>query len=166
MVNTKNLLESCEQLQQSFNCLLLSTVNEYAQPLASFAPYVEEQGSFYIFVSELAQHTQNMTKQPVASVMFIESEESARNLYARQRAIIQVSVHLVVETQLKEKLFAKMELTHGKTINLLRGLTDFKMLELRPEQGRYVAGFGKAYDWDIKEKSLTHVTEAVLNKKQ
>ncbi|MEH6443608.1 MAG: pyridoxamine 5'-phosphate oxidase family protein [Oceanospirillaceae bacterium] len=163
-MNTRDLLESCQQLQQSFNCLLLSTVNEQAQPLASFAPYVEEQGSFYIFVSELAQHTQNMAKQRVASVMFIESEESAKNLYARQRAVIQVSVHLVTDKELIDQLFTKMELAHGKTINLLRGLADFKMLELRPEQGRYVVGFGKAYDWNIKEQSLTHVTEQVLSK--
>ncbi len=155
-------LESCQQLLASFDCLLLSTVTKEGEPLASFAPFVKHQHSFYIFVSDLAQHTQNMGEHPRASVMFIQSEQSARNVYARERAVIQVDVLRVRDEVLKEQVFALMLERHGKTVDLLRTLDDFKMLELRPTKARYVVGFGKAYDWDIEANEMHHVSAQVL----
>lgn len=156
------LLENCEKLLAGFDCLLLSTVSDEGAPLASFAPYVRVENSFYIFVSELAQHTRNMHDKPLASIMFIESEESARNLYARERAVIEVDVHQVEDASIRSQVFGLMQERHGKTIDLLRTLDDFKMLELRPSKARYVVGFGKAYDWDMQKNTLEHVTADVI----
>jgi putative heme iron utilization protein len=155
-------LESCQQLLAGFDCLLLSTVTNEGDPLASFAPFVRFHNSFYIFVSELAQHTKNMRDSPRASVMFIQSEQSARNLYARERAVIQVDVKEVSDIEVKDSVFALMLESHGKTVNLLRTLSDFKMLELKPSKARYVVGFGKAYDWDIELNEMRHVSAQVL----
>jgi putative heme iron utilization protein len=159
-VNIEQLLKDCRELQDSFDCLLLSSVNSCGEPLSSFAPYIEHETNFYIFVSELAEHTGNMLETAKASVMFIEGEQSANNLYARKRAIIQVSVTQVEENSgLMDKIISKMLARHGKTITLLRSLADFRMLELKPNKGRYIVGFGKAYDWDVQAGTLTHISE-------
>ncbi len=158
-------LESCQQLLSGFDCLLLSTVTKEGEPLASFAPFVQYRHCFYIFVSDLAQHTKNMRDIPKASVMFIQSEQSARNLYARERAVIQVDVAAVSDEEIKEAVFQLMLERHGKTVDLLRTLDDFKMLELKPNKARYVVGFGKAYDWDIEANEMHHVSAQVLQSK-
>jgi len=155
----KTLLEGCQKLQQSYRCLLLSTVSEQGVPLASFAPYVQYQDDFYILVSELAEHTGNMLSVPIASVMFIESEQSAKNIFARQRAVIQVSIRPVTQPRsLVDELLALMQEQHGNTVTVLQGLADFKILQLKPVKGRYVVGFGKAYDWDVKGRKMTHIS--------
>lgn len=156
-MDTQQVLDDCLRLQQGFNSVLLSTVNLQAEPLASYAPYVCHQGSFYVFVSELAAHTQNMLDTKQASLMFIENEEQAKNPYARQRSVIQAQVYPVQNEGVLKTLFSMMEQEHGKTINMLKSLSDFKMLELRPSSGRYIVGFGKAYDWDLPANTMSHI---------
>lgn len=46
-------------------------------------------------------------------------------------------------------------------IDLLRGL-DFSLFELTPLEGRYVVGFGKAFDVNLLENTISHV---VIDKK-
>ncbi|EPJ49893.1 MAG: hypothetical protein OFPI_21940 [Osedax symbiont Rs2] len=162
----QQLLTDCQQLQQSFSTVLLSSVNQQGQPLLSYAPYIEFKGDIYIFVSTLSQQTNNMLNNPVASAMFIEDESSAKNLYARKRAVLQVTVHQIdLNTEVARAVFVEMREKLGNTIELLRTLADFKLLQLRPEQGRFVVGFGKAYDWDVAAGTLKHVSAAELGKK-
>jgi len=163
----QQLLADCQQLQQSFSSILLSTVNEHWQPLVSYAPYIEFSGGFYIFVSTLSEHTNNMLAKPLASAMFIEDEHSAKNLYARKRAVLQLSVHQIdLDSEVAQAVFEQMRQKLGNTIELLRSLADFKLLELRPQQGRFVVGFGKAYDWDVAAGTLKHISaEELANKK-
>ena len=156
-LDTQQVLDDCLNLQQGFNSVLLSTVNQQSEPLASYAPYVAYKGGFFVFVSELALHTQNMLTTKRASLMFIENEEQAKNPYARQRAVIQAQVYLVEDEVLINTLFSIMEQRHGGTINLLKTLSDFKMLELRPKHGRYIVGFGKAYQWDLQANTMSHI---------
>ena len=47
-------------------------------------------------------------------------------------------------------------------MDVLRGL-DFSLFELTPLQGRYVVGFGMAFDLDIDANVFTHV---VVDKKK
>ncbi|MNP29527.1 hypothetical protein D3C76_1225560 [compost metagenome] len=52
---------------------------------------------------------------------------------------------------------------HGAAmVNLLRGL-DFSLFELTPLQGRYVVGFGLAFDIDVDANLFNHV---VIDKKK
>lgn len=163
-MNESQLLADCLQLQQSFNSLLLSSVSEGGEPLASFSPYVLVEGSFYVLISELAAHTKNMQVNPRASVLFIESESDAKNIFSRRRVVIQVSVRPLDEDNPQRLgIIAKMQEKHGSTVALLSGLSDFKVFELRPVKGRYVVGFGKAYDWDVKTNKLTHISAELLD---
>jgi putative heme iron utilization protein len=164
-MENEKYLNDCEALLKRFNSLMLSTVNNKGEPLASFAPFVEKDGMFYIFVSLLAEHTANMLDHPVASLMLIANEQDSKNIYARERAIVQASIEEVTEQSvIANAVFELMEKKHGKTVNMLRTLTDFKLLQLTPIKGRYVVGFGKAFEWDVKLKKMTHISADTLNK--
>ena len=140
-----SLLLSCNTLQ-------LATLSAANEPEASYAPYLYEDGSYYIFVSELASHTQNLIHNPQASIMLIESEADARNPFARMRFSAQC---LVVETNREaenyEPILDQLEQRFGSTIGMLRTLPDFHLFELQPQQGRLVIGFGKAFELDADE---------------
>lgn len=162
-MNKKQLLDECLALQQSFGSLLLATASVKGEPLSSFAPYVADDDNYYVLLSDLAQHTCNMRDNPRASVMFIENEQDTKNIYARRRAVVQVSVHqLDSAAQRCVNVLELMMNRHGSTVAILKGLSDFNLFELRPIKGRYVVGFGKAYDWNVQENTLIHVSDEVL----
>ena len=72
--------------------LLLATSNSEGDAEISYAPYVRIEQEFYLFVSELARHTGNMLRCRRASVMFIQPEAEAVNLFARRRLIFTCKV--------------------------------------------------------------------------
>jgi len=149
--------DSYQQLIQSQQTLLLSTVTEQGQPESSYAPYVrDENGVFYIFVSELAAHTKNMLQNGYASILFIKPEKETKNLFARERAVFDC---LINEVQQQDECYYKqmliMQEKFGETVGLLRSLPDFHLIALKPVSGKYIAGFGKAFsintaDWTLE----------------
>jgi len=165
-MENEKYLNDCEALLSRFASLMLSTVNSKGEPLASFAPFVEKDGVFYIFVSLLADHTVNMLDNPMASVMLIANEQESKNIFARERAVVQVAIEEVeVQSAIANTVFELMEQSHGKTVKMLRTLSDFKLLQLTPIKGRYVVGFGKAFEWNVQKKTMTHISSDTLNKK-
>ncbi|MCW8907354.1 MAG: pyridoxamine 5'-phosphate oxidase family protein [Sedimenticola sp.] len=147
---------ACRQLVSARETLLLSTVNTERQPEISYAPYIRDRvGDFVIFVSELATHTGNLLRQGEAAVMFIESEAASRNPFSRQRVILQCRATEVAREEGRYPvLLAGLEERFGETVALLRSLPDFHLITLTPRSGRYVAGFGKAYDIELPDWTL------------
>ncbi|MFK5950701.1 MAG: pyridoxamine 5'-phosphate oxidase family protein [Methylococcales bacterium] len=148
--------ESYRKLVQSQQTLILSTVTTEGKPESSYAPYVrDEQGVFYIYVSELATHTQNMLKTAFASILFIQAEKECKNLFARKRVVFDCSIKEVKsqdECYYKQMLIMKE--TFGETIELLQSLSDFHLLALTPVNGKYIAGFGKVFSINLESNSL------------
>jgi putative heme iron utilization protein len=150
--HTRNYL----QLIQQQKTLLISSVSAEIEPECSYAPYViDSQGIFYIFVSDLAVHTKNMLQNSKVSVLFIQPESDANNLFARERVVFNCKVR---EIQKTDKCFDEQlqHLKHkfGETVALLSGLADFHLLSLTPINGKYIAGFGQAFKIDVKKDSL------------
>ncbi len=145
-----------KKLVQDQQTLLLSTVSIQGDPECSYAPYVrDEQGLFYIFVSELASHAQNMLQTPRASIMFIQNEKNANNIFARERVIFNCSINEIQKQDEKYPIFLdKMSDELGETMSLLRSLPDFHLLQLTAERGRYIAGFGQAFTISINKNEL------------
>jgi putative heme iron utilization protein len=127
--------------------LSLSTLTATGRPNISYAPFIEdENGCFYLFLSQLASHTQDLLNQPMASILLIEDEQDARQLFARRRISYDCDVSIVQsgEACYSDRL-DKFEQSFGSIIPLLRSLPDFILFKLTPTEGRYVQGFGKAY---------------------
>jgi len=134
-------------LKQEVTCLHLSTITNESKPNSSYAPFVmDTEGNFYIFVSGLASHTQDLLANPSASVLLMQDEQDTRQIFARQRASYQCDVEVVSDNEADYAIMLdKLEARFGNVVELLRGLPDFILFRLRPYKGQFVMGFGKAY---------------------
>ncbi len=139
--------QSFANFKQSVKTLQLSTLTVEGKPNASYSPFiVDKQGNFYIFVSQLASHTQDLLANPQASILLIQDEAETRQIFARKRISYQCDVEVVGdESQNYQKMLDALEERFGNIVELLRTLPDFILFRLKPSQGQYVKGFGKAY---------------------
>jgi putative heme iron utilization protein len=140
--------ESFLQFKDSVKTLALATLTEELKPNISYAPFVEDDnGNFYLFLSQLAHHTQDLLSHSVASVLLIEDEQDTRQLFARQRITYQCQVDIVLaDDQHYEIMLDAFHQRFGNIIDLLRNLPDFILFKLQPYHGQYVMGFAKAYN--------------------
>lgn len=157
--------KSLQGLLASQQTLLLATASAKGIPDLSYAPFVrDEAGCFYIFISELAAHTDNLLTNPQVSVMFVRPESESNNLFARERAVFDCSVKEIdriddcYSTQLKA-----LQIQFGEIVGVLRSLSDFHLFALAPISGRYVAGFGQAFTINAKDGSLSPLRKSHKN---
>jgi len=135
--------------------LQLATVDVKAKPNASYAPFVYFEQGFYVLISELARHTQNILNNPSASLMLIEEESEAKDLYARVRLTFDAEAVIVSrETQQWQDVIELMINRLGNTVQGLSQFTDFHLVKLKVKQGLYVKGFGQAYQ--VLANDLAH----------
>jgi len=147
----QNLQNACNQLLSQQKTLLLASCNQVGNADISYAPYHYDGFKFYIFVSDLAKHSQNLRSHPQASIMFIEPEAQASNPFARQRLSFDCRVQEISQTDLVfSKVLHAMKAEFGEIVSLLRQLPDFHLLALTPTQGQFIAGFGKAFVVDAE----------------
>ncbi len=128
--------------------LMLSSLTEGGEPYASYAPFAitPENNGFYVLLSTIAVHAKNLLANPKASVLIIEDEDSAGELFARIRTNYGVEAeHIEHGSEAFEKGVQTLEARHGERSRNLSQLSDFHMFKLRPTGGRYVKGFGRAY---------------------
>ncbi|MDD5393388.1 MAG: pyridoxamine 5'-phosphate oxidase family protein [Thiothrix sp.] len=144
---SKSPQEALGQLLVQAQTLQLATLDASAEPAISYAPYVQDGvGNFYIFVSQLASHTQDLLRHPSVAVMLIADEQDARQIFARTRATYQCVAETVArdDAQFPPVLDAMQE-RFGEVVSVLRGLGDFMLFRLKPKSGRFVMGFGQAF---------------------
>lgn len=135
-----------EAFPQQFDSLLMATVNAAGIPNASYATYVKDAGDYYVYVSELATHTQNLQQSGTASVLFIENEAEAQHLFARQRVTYQCeSYEIVRDCERFGQIMGLFSEKFGGFMEMLKNLQDFHMICLHPIEGAYVQGFARAF---------------------
>ena len=160
-----DILNNINELIASRSGLLLATLNQQTIPELSATPFIKRENCFYIFISELAAHTQNLLRQPSASVMFIANEKDSRNLFARERLIFKcIAEERLPSDEGYAAVLDQLAQTFGSVVGVLRGLSDFHLFCLRPIEGQYVVGFGKAYRVEPESGVLAHISEAVLKR--
>jgi len=162
LITATQLMDEIKLFRQSQQSLMLASCTSENDPLASYAPFVEDDsGCFYLLLSDIAAHSVNLrshqTQNKQLSILLIEDEKKSRNIFARKRLSYNCMVSLYsrddpVWQDIIDKLYDKF----GKTIELLAGLSDFNLYCLNPCQGNYVRGFGQAYELkDAKVPVLT-----------
>jgi len=137
--------------------LCLSTVSKEGELETSVTPFVFYEGRFYIFVSELARHTQNLLhaidsnsaqKLPISGLL-IADEAETEQIFARERMSFKLKV---VEIEQDSKQFTAVlsvfEQQFGEVVEVLQGLPDFHLFELTSTEGGYVCGFGQAFAFE------------------
>jgi len=148
-----------EALVDSTATLSLASVAANGQADISYAPFVrDDQGRFCIFVSALAAHTGNLLREPSASVMLIQPESEASNLFARERLTLRCRAEEIKPDEPGyDAILQRMQARFGPLIQQLRSLADFHLLALAPQSGTYVVGFGRAYELDVASGALRHI---------
>ena len=143
--------QQLDQFLHGIDALMLATVNAEGHPEASYAPYMEHDGCYYIFVSGLASHTTNLKQSCVASVIFMQKKDDG-HAYTRKRLSCHCKAVVIERSNaLFESIMQQMEAQFGNLIATLRGLNHFQLLQLSPVKGNFVAGFGKAFEVDFSD---------------
>lgn len=136
-----------QNFPQQFASVIISTVNQEGIPNASYTPFVmDDAKNIYIYVSGLAAHTQNIHNHPHVCVLFIEDETQTNQIFARRRLSFDCTATLIErESETWNQVVDQFQQRFGEIIEILRGLGDFRIFRLTPQQGRFVMGFGAAY---------------------
>jgi putative heme iron utilization protein len=148
MSQLANAQAEYEKFPEEFTSIIISTVNKQGIPNASYAPFLmDDDKNIYIYVSGLATHTQNIQNHPFVSVLFIDDEIKTKQIFARRRLNFDCTANLLErETEQWQEIVDKFQVRFGELISTLRSLPDFRILQLTPKTGRFVIGFGAAYN--------------------
>ena len=148
-----------ENFPVQFGSIILSTVDAEGLPNASYTPFVmDEEKRIYIYVSGLATHTKNIYANPKVSVLFIEDEFQTKQIFARRRLSFDCDPNLLTrDTPQWLEIVDKFQEKFGEIIEMLRSLPDFRIFQLTPTRGRFVVGFGAAYQ--ISGDNLNQITQ-------
>lgn len=143
--------------------LVMSMNDEEGNPFVSYAPFVKKDGKLYVYLSRLADHYSPMERNETIHVMMRADESETKNHFAMERVRFVCKPANVGDEGYEDvfELFSKAH--NAKLIELLRTL-DFSLFELTPLSGRYVGGFGQAFDLvDLDATVFRHV---VVDKKK
>ncbi|MBE9078546.1 pyridoxamine 5'-phosphate oxidase family protein [Romeria aff. gracilis LEGE 07310] len=149
MIPFETAVETYQNFPQQFQSIFLSTVKA-GQPQASYAPFVMDRDrNFYIYISGLSAHTENLKTSGIASVLFLEDEVQTTQIFARRRLSYSCDAAPVMpESAQWNQIADQFEARFGNIIQLFRGLADFQIFQLQARSGRFVLGFGAAYEVD------------------
>ena len=153
-------LESYQSFTDQFGSVVLATADCDGQPQASYASCVVDEGrNIYIFVSGRSAHTQNLTAAGRVSVLFVEDESKTTQMFARKRLSYDCTATLLERGSAQWEAIAQTFLDKfGNIVEVMIGLPDFRIFQLKPHSGRFVMGFGAAYDVDPNDRNrLIHV---------
>ncbi|GLT18739.1 heme utilization protein HutZ [Vibrio zhanjiangensis] len=135
-----------QEFRQERYTLQLATVDEQGQPNVSYAPFVQNSNGYFVLISEIARHARNLQVNPNVSIMMIEDEGGAKQLFARKRLTFDAVATMVErDSALWLEAITQMKIRFGDIIDNLSQLQDFVLFSMRPEKGLYVKGFGQAY---------------------
>ena len=124
--------------------------------LVAFVPAADF-SLFYVHVSKLAQHTVDMMKDKRVSLLIAETDNGRADPQTLARVSIRASAELMQNgepgyTPIKNKYIERFP----ESAPLFK-LEDFGIWRIKPKGGRYVAGFGKAYN--LTPESLQKVAQ-------
>ena len=161
VIDMEEVRAGYETFMENKKSLMLSLVDEVGNPFSSIAACVQIDGKFYVYISKIAEHYALLERAQVVDVLLIADEVATQNHFATERARLQCMPKLLNDEG-NEEVFAKFDEVHNAALMKLLRTLDFSLFELAPTKGRYVIGFGKAFDIDIAEDTMTHV---VIDKK-
>lgn len=134
-------------LRERANGALLATLSRDGTPSASYAPLVWLEGDCYLFLSELAAHTRNLRQCPSVGLMLIDHESTAGNAFARRRISLKGEAREIARDLPEfERVLARFHEKFGKIMEMIEPLPDFQLFGISPREGRFVLGFGQAFE--------------------
>jgi heme iron utilization protein len=118
-----------------------------AAPMASMTLYLAERdlSAFYVHVSRLAWHTQDMAQDPRVALSIAENDDGRADPFTLMRVTIRGEAAQISPGP-KE---AWLERFPAQAINF--ELADFSFWKITPRDARFVAGFGRIHNLSAAE---------------
>jgi nitroimidazol reductase NimA-like FMN-containing flavoprotein (pyridoxamine 5'-phosphate oxidase superfamily) len=114
-------------------------------PLVSMTLFMAEQdlAAFYVHVSRLAWHTQDMLQDPRVALSIAETDDGRADPFTLMRVSIrgEASQLPAEQQELKRLWLARFP---EQAVNF--GLADFSFWKIAPSDARFVAGFGRIHN--------------------
>jgi putative heme iron utilization protein len=116
-------------------------------PMASMTLFMPERdfSAFYVHVSRLAWHTQDMMQDPRVALSVSETDDGRADPFTLMRVTVRGDA-LRLEGGPKDAWLARFP---EQAINFT--LADFSFWKITPRDARFVAGFGRIYNISVRE---------------
>jgi len=156
-ITRKEAQKELETFSNNMQTVMLSTVNDDAQPFASYSPFVEDkEGNFYVFISTAVQHSHNMNANSKAHLLFIEDESKTEHIYARRRMYFKAKAEKFAKNDSREEFIHNLFKDKFKDkVSFFSMMKDSRFYKLTPYDGNLVLGFGAAYKISSDRKILS-----------
>lgn len=133
-----------------FGSVCLATLGENGEPVCTYAPLISHDSARYIYISEVSEHFSNIKNHPKNfEVMFLEDESKAASVILRKRARFRAEAEFIARESAEfSAALDSFERANGGGggIKTIRKMEDFHLIKLNFGAGRFVKGFGQAYD--------------------
>jgi len=145
-INLNTVRTEYHSLRETSQSVQIATISEEGLPEASYAPFVWLDDACYLFLSQLARHTQNLLGNPSVSLLIIEDESKSKNQFARKRIIWHGKVENINrDSELFKQVMQGFRDRFGDFIDIIEPLQDFQLFSVKPESGRFIRGFAQAF---------------------
>jgi nitroimidazol reductase NimA-like FMN-containing flavoprotein (pyridoxamine 5'-phosphate oxidase superfamily) len=139
--------EILARLLRSTRIAALGTLHEGEPNLAMVAyAFAEDFSAFYIHVSKLGKHTTDMERDPHVSLLITETDDRRPDPQTLARLSIRGTAEVLPRTEPGYAQIKKLYLMRFPEAEQLFSLGDFNLWRITPRGGRFVAGFGRAFN--------------------
>ncbi len=111
----------------------------------------EDCRAFYIHISRLAHHTQNILRDARVSLMLAEPDDGSRNAQTLARVSLQGEAILLQEGVAEYAKAQSAYLSKFPESEMNFSLGDFGLYTIEPRTARFVAGFGQIYNLTLSD---------------
>jgi putative heme iron utilization protein len=139
--------QTLAHLIRSTRIAALGTLHSGEPNLAMIAyAFADDFSAFYIHVSRLGKHTTDMENDPRVSLLIIETDDRRPDPQTLARVALHGIAEILPRTDPGYAQVRSIYLARFPDAEQLFSLGDFKLWKITPKGGRFVAGFGRAFN--------------------
>jgi heme oxygenase (biliverdin-IX-beta and delta-forming) len=139
--------QTLARLIRSTRIAALGTLHDGEPNLAMVAyAFAEDFSSFYIHISKLGKHTGDMENDPRVSLLLTETDDRRADPQTLARVSLRGMAEILPREDPTYTQVKNIYLTRFPEAEQLFSLGDFNLWKITPRGGRFVAGFGRAFN--------------------
>jgi putative heme iron utilization protein len=140
-------LQQLARLIRGQRVAALGTLRQGA-PFVSMVPYAPaaDFSAFYVHLSRLAYHTQDILKDARVSLMIAAADDGKGDPQTLARLSIRGVAEEITRSHSAYAELKALYLARFPQAKVSFGLGDFSIFSIQPKSGRFVAGFGRIFN--------------------
>lgn len=139
--------ETLASLIRATRIAALGTLHDGEPNLAMVAyAFADDFSAFYIHVSKLGKHTGDMENDPRLSLLIAETDDHRPDPQTLARLTLRGTAEILPRTEAGYAQVRSIYLQRFPEAGQFFDLGDFNLWQIIPTGGRFVAGFGRAFN--------------------